>query len=64
MNRFVKDAIYGGLGGVLGAYMIGKVMGLGGKLQPEQDKKLQQEPVEQRFIRHAGKTNPELRRVS
>jgi putative membrane protein len=42
MKRLVKDAIYGGLGGLVGTFVIGRVMSFGGKFQPEADKKLQQ----------------------
>jgi len=37
MNKFIKDAIFGAIGGLAGTFVIGKVMGAAAKLQPKED---------------------------
>src|SRR4051794_10384315 len=45
MNRYVKDAFYGLLGGIAGTYVIGKTMGAIQKLQAEEDKNREQQLI-------------------
>ena len=42
MNRIIKDALFGALGGLAGTFVIGKVIGAASKLQSEEDRKLEQ----------------------
>jgi len=42
MNKLVKDALFGAIGGLAGTVVIGQVMSAIYKLQPEKDKKLEQ----------------------
>jgi uncharacterized membrane protein YagU involved in acid resistance len=46
MNKLIKDAIFGAIGGLAGTLVIGQAMKILSKLQPEEDKQL-----EQRLIR-------------
>src|SRR5437660_3360437 len=39
MNRYIKDALFGAIGGLAGTFVIGKVMGAISQLQSEADKK-------------------------
>jgi hypothetical protein len=41
MNRFMKDALYGAIGGVAGTLVIGKVMGAFTKAQSKEDQNLE-----------------------
>jgi hypothetical protein len=45
MNRFIKDAIFGAIGGIAGTFVIGRVMGVMGELQSEEDKKLEEQLI-------------------
>jgi hypothetical protein len=41
MNRYLKDAVFGAIGGVAGTFVIGKTVGALSKLLSEEDKELE-----------------------
>ncbi|HEY2379887.1 MAG TPA: DUF1440 domain-containing protein [Terriglobia bacterium] len=45
MNRLIKNAIFGAIGGVAGTAVIGQAMGILSKLQPEKDRKLEEQLI-------------------
>jgi uncharacterized membrane protein YagU involved in acid resistance len=47
MNKLIKDAIFGAIGGVAGTLIIGQAMKILAKLQPEEDKKLEQRLIQE-----------------
>ena len=72
MNRILKDALFGVVGGIAGRVVIDKLMGAMSKLRKEEEKKeekrLVPEPRIEKLARKVGnrerRTKPELREVS
>src|SRR5689334_7431539 len=42
MNKLIKDAIFGAIGGLAGTIVIGQAMKVLSKLQPDEDRQLEQ----------------------
>jgi uncharacterized membrane protein YagU involved in acid resistance len=55
MNRIIKDAIFGALGGVAGTFVLAQAMKALSKIQPEEDKKLEErlipEPPPEKLVK-------------
>ena len=69
MNRYIKDALFGAIGGIAGTFVIQQAMAGISKLQSEKDKRRKQElvpehPTERAPTQQPMRTKPELRQVS
>jgi hypothetical protein len=62
MNRYVKGALFGAIGGVAATFILGKVMGAMSRVSIEKNKK--RKTIDQPITRRPLRTNPELRAFS
>ncbi len=68
MNRYIKDLLFGAIGGFAGTFVFRTVVGVISQRRSDEDKKrekaLTEEPADHAATRKPGRTKPELREVS